>query len=72
MIDGDIDISQRGNLNYYCSGDATLEYTTRRQIVKTDNVETQQKKISASLVRDTTEAPDIVHNQGLYQSDENS
>jgi hypothetical protein len=72
MIDGDIDISQRGNLNYYCSGDATLEYTSRRQIVKTDNVETQQKRITSSLVRDTTEAPDIVNNQGLYTSDENS
>lgn len=72
MIDGDIDITQRGNLNYYCSGDATLEYTARRQIVKTDNVETQQKRITSSLVRDTTEAPDIVNNQGLYSSDENS
>jgi hypothetical protein len=72
MIDGDIDVSHRGNLNYYCSGDAVLEYTSRRQIVKTDNIETQQKKISASLVRDTTEAPDIVNNQGLYSSDENS
>lgn len=72
MIQGDIDVTHQGNLNYYCSGDATLEMTSRRQIVKTDNVETQQKKISASLVRDTTEAPDIVNNQGLYSSDENS
>jgi hypothetical protein len=75
MIDGDIDITQRGNLNYYCSGDATLEYTTRRQIVKTDNVETQQKKLSSSLARDTRESyGDMVNSQpGAYEtySDEN-
>jgi hypothetical protein len=72
MIDGDIDITHRGNLNYYTGGDVIVESTTLRSIVKTDRVETQQKRISASLTRDTTEAPDIVNNQGLYQSDENS
>jgi len=75
MIDGDIDISHRGNLNYYCSGDATLEMTSRRQIVKTDNVETQQKKISSSLARDTRESyGDMINSQGgSYEtySDEN-
>jgi len=72
QIDGDIDITHSGNLQYYCSGDVITEATARREITKTDKVETQQKKISASLVRDTTEAPDIVNNQGLYVSDENS
>ena len=72
MIDGDIRITHRGNLEYYSGGDLITEVTTHRSIVKTDRVETQQKKISASLTRDTTEAPDIVNNQGLYSSDENS
>ena len=72
MIDGDIDISHRGNLSYYSGGDMVTEVTSLRSIVKTDRIETQQKRISSSLTRDTTEAPDIVHNQGLYQSDENS
>lgn len=72
QIIGDVDITHQGNLHYLCTGDAILEYTTRRQIVKTDNVETQQKKISASLVRDTREAPEIINNQGGYTSDENS
>lgn len=72
MIQGDVDVTHQGNLNYYCSGDHVIESTARRVIVKTDNVETQQKKISSSLTRDTTEAPDIVNNQGLYTSSENS
>jgi len=71
-IIGDIDITHQGHLQYLCTGDVISEATTRREITKTDKVETQQKKISSSLVRDTTEAPDIVNNQGLYESDENS
>jgi len=77
MINGDIDVTHMGNLQYYCSGDIITEATTRREITHTDVVQTQQKKISASLARDTTEAPDIVNNQGYYQfpetaGDENS
>jgi hypothetical protein len=71
-IIGDVDITHQGHFQYLCTGDVITEATTRREITKTDKVETQQKKISASLTRDTTEAPDIVNNQGLYQSDENS
>jgi hypothetical protein len=71
-IIGDIDITHQGNLQYHCTGDMVTEATTSRSIVKTDRIETQQKAISSSLARDTTEAPDIVNNQGLYQSDENS
>ena len=78
MIDGDIDITHRGNFHYYTGGDVNTESTTHRSIVKTDRVETQQKSISASLARDTREAPDIVNNQGYYNvpdgtaEDENS
>src|SRR5271154_1077537 len=71
-IIGDIDITHMGHLNYLCTGDMTVERTTARTITKTDDVSTQQKRISSSLARDTTEAPDIVNNQGLYTSDENS
>ena len=71
-IIGDVDVTHIGNLQYLCTGDMIIEATTRRMNVKTDNIETQQKKITASLARDTTEAPDIVNNQGLYESDENS
>jgi hypothetical protein len=71
-IMGDVDVTHIGNLQYLCTGDMIIEATTRRINVKLDNIETQQKKISASLARDTTEAPDIVNNQGLYTSDENS
>lgn len=69
---GDIDITHKGNLHYHCTGDVIRESTTERSIVKTDRILTQQKSISSSLARDTTEAPDIVNNQGLYESDENS
>lgn len=71
-IVGDVDITHQGNVHYLCTGDGVFEFTAYRRIVKTDVVTTQQKRVSASLTRDTTEAPDIVHNQGLYQSDENS
>jgi hypothetical protein len=71
-IDGDIDITHKGNLHWHSTGDWVTEQTTWRNVTKTDRVFTQQKSITASLARDTTEAPDIVHNQGLYESDENS
>ena len=76
-IIGDVDITHQGHLQYLCTGDVISEATSRREITKTDKVETQQKKISSSLARDTTEAPDIVNNQGYYEfpgtaEDENS
>jgi hypothetical protein len=71
-IVGDIDVTHMGNIHWLTTGDGIFEYTAYRRIVKTDVVTTQQKRISSSLTRDTTEAPDIVHNQGFYQSDENS
>lgn len=72
QIIGDIDVTHQGNLNWLSTGDWITEQTTWRNITKTDRVFTQQKSINASLVRDTTEAPDIVNNQGTYESDENS
>jgi hypothetical protein len=63
-IQGDIDITHMGHLQYHCTGDWITECATRLHVTKTDDISTQQKKVSMSLVRDTTEAPDIVNNQG--------
>ena len=76
QIDGDICISHNGNLQYYSGGDLITEVTTHRSIVKTDRIETQQKKVSSSLARDTRETyGDAVNQQpGAYESygDENT
>jgi len=71
-INGDVDMLIKGNKHEHITGDYILECTTFRQITKTDHVVTAQKIIEAAMTRHTTEAPDIVHNQGLYESDENS
>ena len=71
-INGDIDITHNGNLQVLTTGDWITECTTRRHITKTDDVTTAQKVISVGLTRHTIEAPDIVMNQGVYSSDENS
>jgi hypothetical protein len=71
-INGDIDITHKGNLQYLCTGDFITECTTLRHITQTDEVRSAQKIIHSALTRCTIEAPDIVHNQGLYQSDEDS
>jgi hypothetical protein len=74
-IIGDIDITHMGHLQYLCTGDVISEATTRREITKTDKIETQQKKISSSTARDTRESyGDMVNSQpGAYStySDEN-
>jgi len=71
-IQGDIDITHQGNLHWHSTGDWITECTTWRHATKTDIIFTAQKIIEKGLTRHTTEAPDIVHNQGLYSSDENS
>jgi hypothetical protein len=71
-INGDVDLVVKGNMHQHVTGDYILECTAFRQITKTDHVVTAQKIIEAALSRHTTEAPDIVHNQGSYISDENS
>lgn len=54
------------------TGDIVQECNSFRNIVHTDAILTAQKIIEAALARHTTEAPDIVHNQGLYLSNANS
>lgn len=71
-INGDIDITHKGNFQYLCTGDSITECTSLRHITKTDHIVSAQKMIHSALTRLTNEAPDIVNNQGLYQSDENS
>jgi hypothetical protein len=71
-INGDIDITHKGNFQYLCTGDFITECTAWRHITKTDQLFSAQKIIHSALTRITNEAPDIVNNQGLYQSDENS
>ena len=71
-IRGDVDWTVKGNFHMHVTGDTIWESTTHRAIAKTDYIVTAQKVIESALTRHTTEAPDIVHNQGLYSSDENS
>jgi hypothetical protein len=71
-IRGDVDWTVKGNFHCHVTGDTIWESATERRIVKTDYILTAQKIIETALTRHTTEAPDIVHNQGSYESDENS
>jgi hypothetical protein len=71
-INGDVDMLVAGNMHQHVTGDYVLECATFRQITKTDHVVSAQKIIHSAMTRITHEAPDIVHNQGLYISDENS
>jgi hypothetical protein len=71
-INGDVDMTVKGNMHQHITGDYILEATTIRAIAKTDCVLTAQKIIEAALTRHTTEAPEIIHNQGLYESEEDS
>jgi len=63
-LQGDIDIVQKGNFSFLSTGDFTTECVTWNHVSKTDTIFTQQKNLSASLARDTTQAPDIVNQQG--------
>lgn len=71
-VNGDVDMTVRGNKHEHITGDYILECTNFRQITKLDHIVTADKIIEAARTRHTTEAPDIVHNQGQYISDENS
>jgi hypothetical protein len=70
-INGDVDVTIKGNKYEHITGDYTLECATYRQITKTDHVVSAQNIIHSALTRLTDEAPDIVHNQGSFISDEN-
>jgi hypothetical protein len=54
------------------TGDTVWESTTHRHNVKTDYIIAAQNITEKAMVRHTTESVDVIHNQGLYQSDENS
>ena len=71
-IRGDVDWTIKGNFHMHVTGDTVWESATHRAIAKTDYIVTAQKIIEAALTRHTTEAPDIVHNQGLYESNPDS
>jgi hypothetical protein len=71
-INGDVDLLIKGNKHEHITGDYILECATFRGTTKTDHVQSAQKIIQSAMTRHTTEAPDIVHNQGDYVSDENS
>lgn len=71
-INGDIDWTVKGNFHMLVTGDTHWESTTHTHIAKTDYITKSQNHITKAMVRHTTEAVDIAHNQGLYNSDENS
>jgi hypothetical protein len=71
-IRGDVDWTVKGNFHMHVTGDTIWESATHRAIAKTDYIVSAQKVLEVALTRHTTEAPDIVHNQGFYESDENS
>ena len=71
-ITGDVDWTIKGNFHMNVTGDTVWESTTHRHNAKTDYVITAQKIVEKGLARHTTEAVDIVHNEGLYASNENS
>src|SRR5208282_382092 len=61
---GDIDIVQKGNFQFLCTGDLVTQCATWNHVSLTDTIFAQQKYHSTSLTRHTTESPDIVHQQG--------
>jgi hypothetical protein len=65
---GDIDWTVKGNFHLHVTGDTVFESTAHQHIVKTDYVTKAQTMTQSALARITIEAPDIVHNQGLYTS----
>ncbi|MGH2508904.1 MAG: hypothetical protein ACRDHZ_16085 [Ktedonobacteraceae bacterium] len=67
-IRGDVDWTVKGNFHLNVTGDMVVESTAYQQIAKTDIVTHAQNQIRSALVRIVDEAPDIVHNQGLYAS----
>ena len=71
-FNGDVDWLIKGNFHLQVTGDTVWESSTHTHICKTDYITKAQKTITSSMVRHTVEAPDIVSNQGLYSSGENS
>lgn len=71
-FNGDVDWAINGNFQVHVTGDSVFESTSHRQITKTDYILTADKVIESARTRHTTESVDIVNNQGLYSSDENT
>lgn len=68
-LNGDVDLTINGNLHLNVTGDMVGEYARRLSMPKFLNVErTLVSQVFAGVMA-TTEAPEIVHNQGLYQSE---
>jgi hypothetical protein len=67
-INGDVDMMVYGNMHQHVTGTYTLECAQFRGVTMTEHVQTAQRIIEAALARHTTEAPNIVHNQGSYIS----
>jgi hypothetical protein len=71
-FNGDVDWVVKGHFHLHVTGDSVFESASHTHVAKTDFTTKAQRHVSSSLVRDVTEAPDIVHNQGLYESDPNT
>jgi hypothetical protein len=67
-IDGDVNIMCHGHWHQYVSGDYFLESTNKTEITKCENQVKAMNIRQAAMVQHVSEAPDIVHNQGLYES----
>jgi hypothetical protein len=71
-IQGDVDWVIKGNWQVNCTGDIIFDSASYRLNSKTDLITTAQRQVHMGLVRHTTEAPDIVHSQGDYLSDQDT
>jgi hypothetical protein len=65
-LTGDLDLAINGNFHLEVSGDFITSATNIVTNSKISNISTSTQHIRSSLVRDTTEAPDIINNQGTY------
>jgi hypothetical protein len=65
---GDVNWIVNGNFHLNVTGDTVFESATHYHNVKTDIITKAQNHTSVALVRHVSEAPDIIQNQGLYDS----
>lgn len=67
-IDGDVDIVIKGNLHLNVTGDTTFETNRNLTIAKLSDITRSMKIQTFAQVLHTSEAPNIVNNQGAYVS----
>jgi hypothetical protein len=67
-INGDVDIAIRGNLHLNVTGDISIESVRSTHVAKIMMVNKSLSIIDRASVVHTTEAPEIIHNQGFYDS----